>query len=235
MHLNIRQTLHLFDGRPEEARGHVTAIVSMVGEELNAELFKHYLIHERNASNVRILNDPVLPGTRKGQRLDRWIMADVSGERRAYQCETKNWSSWAIGGKVLPIDASDTEVLKVAQYHWERERRSNLAPADSPSRVLKVLLTMKVPHEAEGRVVAPCVIYWMPFAPTEYDKPYFAVPVNELHVGFDTPFQNGLLHFFSASLYLRFLLKKGIETVDIDTPLLDIRQGLISSIIVQMK
>jgi hypothetical protein len=231
MQLNIRQTLHIFDEKPSEANGHVTAIVSMVGEELNAELFKHYLIHERNATNVHILNDPVLPGTRKGQRLDRWIMADVSGERRAYQCEIKNWSSWAIGGKVLPTGAPDTEILHVAQYHWERERRSNLAPADTPSRVLKALLAMKLPHEAEGRVVAPCVIYWMPFAPTQHDMPYFAVPVSELHVGFDTPFQNGLLHFFSASLYLRLLLKKGIETVDIDIPFLEIRQELISSII----
>lgn len=228
MHLNIRQTLHIFDERPEEARGHVTAMVGMVGEELNAELFKHYLIHERSATNVRILTVPVLPGTRKGQRLDRWVMADVSGERRAYQCEIKNWSSWAIGGKVLPIGASDTEVLHMAQYHWERERRSNLAPADTPSRVLKVLLTMKVPHEAEGRVVAPCVIYWMPFAPTEYDMPYFAVPVSELHVGFDTPFQNGLLHFFSASLYLRTLLTQGIDQIEVNLPLYEARKNLIS-------
>lgn len=231
MKLNIRQTLHIFDERPEQARGHITALVSMLGEELNASLFAHYLTHERSAQ-VRILADPVVPGTRNGNRLDRWIMADQPEVRRAYQCEIKNWSSWAIGGKTLRVGASTEEVLDVATYHYRREMNSNLTPSDVPSRVLKALLPMKLPEEAKGREIAPCVIYWMPFAPTEPDMPYFAIPVHELHVEFDTPFQNGLLHFFSASLYLRSILSRGTGTIEIDLPLLNAREHIISSLFV---
>ena len=75
MKLNVKELLDFFDD--PMIRGHASAVVGMLGEDLNASAYKHFRNNE-----IEILDDSVLPGTNKGKRLDRWIVDN----NILYQC-----------------------------------------------------------------------------------------------------------------------------------------------------
>ena len=107
-----QELLCFFDGKPKWSEKQATSIVGVVGEDLNAACFQHYL--ESKGAGANVLNCPVTTGKRKGPRLDRWI--DVTrrdGSRTVFQTEIKNWSAHAIGGKPLLVSASGLEVKGV--------------------------------------------------------------------------------------------------------------------------
>jgi len=95
MKLNIKELLDFFDDKKDSQKGDANAIMALLGEDLNASIFRHF---KKNA--IEILDDSVLPGTSKGKWLDRWI---VDG-KKLYQCEIKNWAATAIGGKQFVLD-----------------------------------------------------------------------------------------------------------------------------------
>jgi hypothetical protein len=116
MEINIRQVLEFFDEEPEYGRGHTSGIVGIIGEDLNASVFKRFM--EAKGVKAEILEDSVTTHKKKGQRLDRWIYVNENGLETLYQCEIKNWSSWAIGGRRLNVDASEDEIREVCKYYW---------------------------------------------------------------------------------------------------------------------
>ena len=107
--VDVQQVLRFFDEKPPCSRGHATAIVSLLGEDLAAASLRHCLLaNGANSVNVRI--ETVGTGNRSGPRLDRWIEADLKcGRRILFQTEVKSWSAHAIGGKTLAINASAEE------------------------------------------------------------------------------------------------------------------------------
>ena len=134
MKINIEETIKFFDDETE-SRGHATAIASVIGEDLNASVFKHYL--EARGDRVKIFDGPITQGATKGQRLDRWIYVQgKDGKNILYQCEIKNWSATAIGGRSLPMQADDEKIKKISQYHWEQQktRRSHRGASSYDSR-----------------------------------------------------------------------------------------------------
>ncbi|MDO8513925.1 MAG: hypothetical protein Q7S50_00050, partial [bacterium] len=60
MRLNIKELLDFFDDKKDSQRGDANALMSILGEDLNASAYRHF---RRN--KVDILNDSVLPGTIK--------------------------------------------------------------------------------------------------------------------------------------------------------------------------
>ena len=75
---NVECLLRFFDEKPDWSEKHATGIVGIVGEDLNAACFQHYLKSKGARADVlrypgssRPL--PVTTGNRKGLRLDRWI------------------------------------------------------------------------------------------------------------------------------------------------------------------
>lgn len=118
MKLNIKELLDFFDDKKDSQKGDANALSTILGEELNASVYRHF----RN-NKVEILDDSVLPGTNKGKRLDRWIIDN----RKLYQCEIKNWAASAIGGRKLKSNASDPEIKEIADYHWKRELKDRFS------------------------------------------------------------------------------------------------------------
>lgn len=217
MKLNIKELLDFFDNAKDSEKGDASAFMAILGEDLNASAYGHF----RN-NKVKILNDSVLPGTNKGQRLDRWIVDN----KILYQCEIKNWGATAIGGKRLKSDASDEEIKEIVEYYLDRELKNSLSnKGEYPNRVTKVLLKMKSPKGYEKLKIEPLLIYWMPISFNKNGlEPLSVVSIKSL----DLPIEKigfSKLNIFSVSLYFRQLYKngRGKKFIDLDMPHLEHR------------
>jgi hypothetical protein len=206
MKINIEEAIKFFDDTPDGG-GLASSIVGLIGEDLNAWAFKHFMESE-NKAEVKILTDIVTTGSKKGKRLDRWIYVKEKSKETLYQCEIKNWSSTAIGGRRLKLDADLINKQQVAQYYWNHQLTTELMDNNFPGIVTKVLLdNMIVPDRYNKVEVNPLVIYWMPISNTDQLNPYFKVPVSTINNSkIRTKFKD--LNIFSVSLYLRGLLEK---------------------------
>lgn len=229
MKINIKKTLSFFDEKRLEDTGHASGVVGILGEDLNTAAFKHFM--ERKGGKVEILNIPVTTGQKKGKRLDRWIYIKIGREEILYQTEIKNWSSWAIGGKLLPINADNKAVVELAKYYWDGQIKRDFIEDEGPTGVTKVLIPMSVPKEykKDSIRVEPLLIYWMPISNTEKIDPFFSVTISEINRKIKTEFKK--LYIFSVSLYLRQLLKKR-KVYDFDMPHVEERMKVLNDIIV---
>lgn len=99
INVNVGDLLAFFD---EEAKGssrHASAIVGVAGEDLGAALLVDYF--RSQGVVAEILPERCTQGTKKGYRLDRWILTHAPAGDVLYQVEIKNWSAHAIGGRAL--------------------------------------------------------------------------------------------------------------------------------------
>lgn len=211
MKLNIKELLDFFDDKKDSQKGDASALMSILGEDLNASVYKHF----RNG-DINIINDSVLPGTNKGKRLDRWMVDDKN--KKLYQCEIKNWAATAIGGKRLKSDADDEDIKKIAEYYWKREMNSNFSKNhEQPNGVTKVLLAMCKPKQYKKLKVESLLIYWMPITSDKNGlNPLSILSVKSLGLPIKSEFTR--LQIFSVSLHLRFLLRKGKNFIDLEVP-----------------
>src|SRR3989338_5754476 len=216
MKLDVKELLDFFDDKKDSEKGDANALMSVLGEDLNASVYRHFRKEE-----VEILNESVTfdikksDGTR-GKELDRWMIDKKN--RKLYQCEIKNSAATAIGGRQLKSDASDEEVQEVAAYHWNRELKNSFSRNHNhPNYITKVLLTMRKPEKFRNLKVEPLLIYWMPITSSKDGlKPLSVLPTNPLHLGIKIKFSR--LYIFSVSLYLRLLLRKGKGVIVLELP-----------------
>jgi hypothetical protein len=193
----VREILLFFDV-PSAAgsRGHISPVANLVGEDLGVALVRHYL-KKHDGVRSRVLTRkgvPVTPtnGTGSGSRLDRWLLAEKSGERTLYQIEIKMWSATAIGGKECPLEAGEDFLRKYRQENWTRSWSSK-DKSFRPSRrqgtigVEKVHYTMELPShiddETGGLVpippsirqaeVKPMLCFWRAVHPQGKGEPLF--------------------------------------------------------------
>lgn len=230
MKINIEETIKFFDDTPSGG-GLASSVVGLIGEDLNAWAFKYFMEKERNAE-VKILTNKVTTGSQKGKRLDRWIYIKEKNKEILYQCEIKNWSSTAIGGRHLRLDADLNEKQKVAQYYWNHQLKTELLDKKYPGNVTKVLLdNMKIPDGYKNIEVKPLIIYWMPISNTNELRPFFKVSVLSLNnPKIKSTFKD--LNIFSVSLYLRELLNKSNKKeITIEMPSVKNRLDVLNKII----
>ena len=232
MKINIKEALEFFD-EATRGRGHASAIVGVIGEDLNASAFKHYM--EAQGAEVQILDTSVqqgLPGRGwgTGKRLDRWIyLKEKNGAKKLYQCEIKNWSATAIGGYSLGLKASEEEICKVARRRW-KQQLGDFSQDKGPNYISKVFAQMKIPAEyQEVRNVQPLMAYWMPVSHAGKLTPFFSVSKSKIGIKFATPFK--ALNIFSVSLYLRELMKQKHSHIDLDMPNAEKRIEILNSLI----
>ncbi|KKU68511.1 MAG: hypothetical protein UX89_C0003G0013 [Parcubacteria group bacterium GW2011_GWA2_47_16] len=216
MKLNIKELLDFFDDKKDSQKGDANALMSILGEDLNASVYRHF-----RGNGVEILNDSVTLDIKKGdgtrgKELDRWIVD--RGNRKLYQCEIKNSAATAIGGKQLESDANNKKIREVVTYHWNRELKKNFSRNHGhPNYVTKVLLTMRKPKKFKNLKVEPLLVYWMPITSSKNDlKPLSVLHTSPLHLGMEIKFSK--LYIFSVSLYLRSLLGKGKGVIVLEMP-----------------
>ena len=209
--VDVTETLRFFDEIPDWAVKQATAIVGLIGEDLNTACLQHYL--ESQGAAVTVYPDSVTTGKSKGPRLDRWIGVDGAfGENVLFQTEIKNWSAHAIGGKTISIDAPPPEVREYKRIQWERRWDAQCRTLNH-SNIGKVLIRMNLPchMKMEERSVKPLLVFWEPVGPSDshlfkmdvsYDFP-FRRPDNWPDKGTFPEFP--ALWVFSVSSYLRSL------------------------------
>lgn len=222
MKLNIKELLDFFDDKIDSKKGDASALMAILGEDLNASAYKHF-----REDKVEILNDSVLPGTNKGKRLDRWIIDKENST--LYQCEIKNWAATAIGGRQLKSNASDEETIRVVDYYWKQQLSNDLSSkGEHPNGVTKVLLKMNPPEKNKYvSKIEPLLIYWMPIS-SNINKlePLSIVPVVSLELPVETEFST--LYIFSVSLYLRQLYRQGERFINLDMPNFEHRMEILT-------
>lgn len=228
MKIDIEKIVEFFDNTI--IKGSATSIAGILGEDLNAWAFKHFMENEMG-NNVEILKNPVTTGKKKGKWLDRWIYVKNKKEEKLYQCEIKNWSSSAIGGYHLDKNSSKEKIIEACKHNWFRQSEAFFSNREFPNSVTKSLVEMKKPAEYININVEPVVIYWMPISCNDEIKPFFNVSVSSLNnENIKTSFKK--FGVFSVSLYLRELLSRGNKIIEVDMPNVKDRMNILKSIIV---
>ncbi len=220
MKLNIKELLDFFDDKKDSFKGDANAIMSILGEDLNSAVYKHF-----RKNKVEILEDSVVSGMKKGKWLDKWMLDG----KTLYQCEIKNWASTSLLGKQLRSDASEEEIKEVVKYHWDHELNIRFSKkVEHPNNVTKVLLKMKPPKELNKLKIEPLVIYWMPISSSL--NPLSVLPIKTLHLPIKTEFSE--LQIFSVSLYLHQLYKngKGEKFIELDMPHFEHRMKILNKL-----
>ena len=212
--VDVTETLRFFDEIPDWAVKQATAIVGLIGEDLNTACLQHYL--ESQGAAVTVYPDSVTTGKSKGPRLDRWIGVDGAfGENLLFQTEIKNWSAHAISGRKLRIDAPSHEIREYKCRRWEGRWDAQCRTLNH-SNMAKVLIPMNLPSIFmwEARSVKPLLVFWEAIGPSNLaDSHLFKVDVR-----YDFPFRRPdnwpdkgtflefpALWVFSVSSYLRSL------------------------------
>ena len=201
--------LKFFDEKHEGEKGDATGLVMMAGEDLNAACFEHYA--KSKGAMVEMVPGPVGVGGPIGPKLDRWIKIDwPNGDKILYQTEIKNWSAFAIGGKVLPIDATPQEIAEFKQQGWNGRYNSKTRSL-TQNETAKVLVRMKPPASVdlqEWDVVRPLLIFWEPLGHKKAGHHLFSVKAcrpQPKFLEFPKFCEPTELWVFSVSSYLRSL------------------------------
>ena len=227
--VRVEDLLRFFDEKPDWSLKRATSVVGIVGEDLNAASFQHYVESKGGSACVLREFDSTRPlrvttGKRKGYWLDRWVRVkwpDESGSGSVFQTEIKSWSSHAIQGRTLCVSATAEQLreYKVARWkqHWDEDRRCLRG-----TNTAKVLFRMQEPkeHGVHKSKVRPLLIFWEALAPAEeVDQHLFRV-----NVASDAPGYFKELWVFSVSSYLRSVRE---STLDLDMPEAASRLGVL--------
>lgn len=198
--VDVGALLAFFDEEATGSTGHASAIVAFAGEDLGAALVAHYFGSQ--GIRTEILPDKCTQGTKKGCRLDRWILADATQGPTLYQVEIKNWSAHAIGGRRLARAASSSEVRQYKIDCWGREWTGTTFRKES---MRKVLTPMRSPRS--GIPIEPLTCFWTALHPDGADAPLFSMPLEN----------NG--HFRRVSIFSMSSYLRGIGEATISLPM----------------
>lgn len=235
----VEDLLRFFDEKPDWADKHATSIVGIVGEDLNAACFQHYL--KTKGADANVLRYPssnkplsVTTGKRKGPRLDRWIEVYWGdGSKTVFQTEIKNWSAHAIGGETLSVCATSEKVTDYKEKRWEGPSGHWYTPNHTlrEAYTAKVLLRMKPPHSVDKKSIRPLLIFWEAIGPrSQADNHLFSINAPTLEFPFPLPdtWPNPSesaemwgfpeLWVFSVSSYLRSIQDARVDTIELDMP-----------------
>ena len=199
--LNLREIVRFYDDLPEAGK-HSNAVKTVAGEELGLALLTHYLNDQKR--KPELLKEAC---TTKGAWLDGWIEV-LSPTPMLYQVEVKSWSMHGFGSKnqQLSIDATGEYLSIRKKKMWDHYWHEGQFKQKS---LQKVLLKMKIPA---GKVaeVEPIACIWTAVHPDGLSEHFFSVPTN------NSDFHR--VYIFSMSSYLRNLMAKGINNLEIDLP-----------------
>lgn len=219
MKLNRENLIRFYDHRRErdnpEYEGfgsHVSAITGLIGEDLIFGLLQKYWISKNHVSEI--LSYKCSQGTRKGARLDAWILFN---NLTLYQVEVKNWAAHSMGGQSLQIDANATTQKAFSDSRKLKYFGPNYAPV-LYEKIKKVLEPMNPPNQYNNLEVKKLICLW-DYMVCDNNEPFFEVEIDKQ-----------CLHVFSASAYLRSLTD---EVIELSMPRAEKRQGYLNDLIVK--
>lgn len=195
--LNLRELLNFFDCKVSESIGHASAINGVIGEDLGVALLLKYFSDQKLSAIA--LDEPCTQKTKKGKRLDKWIVVTEADLKIIYQVEIKNWNAHSLNSETV-LDHSDEKYMREYRLRrWTKQFDTELK-IPSQTECQKVLLPMQVPtifREYEHRTL---LCFWDALHVEGKSDAIFEVSVNSDH------FKN--LTVFSMSNYVSELLKQ---------------------------
>lgn len=227
MRVNIKDLLEYFDLKSSSDYGDTTAAISVVGEDLGAAIFKHFLENTQGAS-VEIM-DPnfIIPTTlqRIGRSLDRWILSNENKKSTLYQAEIKSWCARAIGGVDVPINCDSQTLNRLAELNWLKHIVTlESKDANGLNKVLVNMINDSRLLLKTAYVKEPLLIYWHACKPSKEKDFFFKYKLKSRNYYYDYCWN------FSCSLYLRDLLSQKIEYIELDMPNLQRRINQLNKI-----
>ena len=195
--LNLRELLNFFDCKVSSSIGHASAINGVIGEDLGVALLHKYFSDQK--LNAIALDEPCTQKTRKGKRLDKWIVIEDTDSKIIYQVEIKNWNAHSLNSETV-LDHSDEKYMREYRLRrWTKQFDSELKiPSQNPCQ--KVLLPMQVPTAYKNYEHRTLLCFWDALHDEGKSDAMFEVSVNSDH------FEN--LTVFSMSNYVSELLKQ---------------------------
>ena len=275
--LNIKELIEFYDCKEKGLTKPASSISGLIGEDLIAGLFKHYLEKcDKKTVTVKIDDVSIKATGKEGKMLDRWIIQENNdGTKIAYQTEIKNWSAHSLGGydlsskkgdKKQDIFSVNQDVIKIGKKNfkntWGVNPKNESEGGFKDNSVGKVLLKMnsEVYTKENGYDVKPLVCFWMPICDilendldsnihffkkkcskiaidsgreTKKGKVYFNMILGDVKTDKCGNFEE--VYFFSASIYLRSILKNNPEKdfIDISSNNINSRINYLKNLIVK--
>jgi hypothetical protein len=200
MKLRLASLIDFYDKEVRESQRHASAINAVMGEDLAIALLTHYFCEK--GFQVKVLARVCTTGKQKGPRLDAWIEVCENSVVHHYQAEIKNWSAHSIGGRSI---RDDEDMRKYRLNRWKKRFDEELRlPRDDEAR--KVLTPMNLPGIHSN--IRPLLIFWEAMHPKGDAIEFFDVEVSSAN--FDR------LWIFSLSTFVRNLISRGIESLDVE-------------------
>ncbi len=245
MKIDINQLIELYDTRhkkwSDETGSPISSITGLIGEDLVLGILEYYFINDKKL-NVHIdRRSPVAEAG--GKKLDAWILADSIEEY--YQVEIKNWSASAKDGK--DVTKSDEGLIKAAvANHKTYLMRKDKKDANSVWKVLEEIRADEIKLKINKRYKRKALLaFWSPVAKSlnvkaaEDLEPFFKIDIADSSYK-DSINSAGIkqadpaiesVYIFSASLYLRELLRQNNTEISINMPRVDDRIKKIKSLL----
>ena len=155
--LNLRELLNFFDCKVSSSIGHASAINGVIGEDLGVALLHKYFSDQKR--NPIVLDEPCTQKTKKGKRLDKWIVIEDTDSKIIYQVEIKNWNAHSLNSETV-LDHSDEKYMREYRLRrWSKQFDSELK-IPSQTECQKVLLPMKVPTTYEDYERRTLLCFW---------------------------------------------------------------------------
>lgn len=225
--INLESWIDSFDTITEKSNHCVSAVTSMVGEELAIQSFRHFLSVEHGIES-RIISGTVSRRGKSGCRLDAWLETRPgSDENVLYQIEVKNWSAHSLHGRTVDESVVKTKGRKGG---IEYVMRANMLEEWSDEHGLtkantaKVLEVMSPPKGAFSEQ-RPLLVFWMPIG-NIVANPHTVLQVPSGRLGFTE------LEVFSVSLYFRSLIRRGVGTIELELPSFAKKRSLLDDLVV---
>lgn len=204
------------DKAEEQLGSPITAITSLIGEDLVLGIFELFLHDTGDGFKIGPDYFCKSKGSR-GPRLDAWILTSQS---ICYQAEVKNWCASAKGGKRIKT-GDGSSWLKAAHRNYDRYLRHD----DNIRAVWKVVAEMQPWEQGGPERPQPLLAFWSPVAPpstTSHDaiEAFITVTTRDFKeqiesAGYWPPVAEEV-RIFSASNYLRQSVKS--ENISVCMP-----------------
>lgn len=213
--VNLEKVLIFYDF-DSTVRRHSNALKTLAGEELNLHLLCHYLSEKCEAS-AQIQDECCKT---KGKRLDAWVsVKDKAGDLIYYQVEVKSWSFHGYGGGTpLNVSVTPSELQRYKIDLWSQYWDSH-SQTFKNEQLRKVLTRM---DQYGDKKVLPLACLWAAVHPDGADDEFFEVACNS------DAFREVMV--FSASSYIRSMIRTGQKTIILDLKDTEERMRLIDNI-----
>lgn len=204
MKINRERVVAFYDKRcswPPEMGSPVSAVTGVIGEDLVLGLLCRKL-------DGKILSYGCKPEGSSGRRLDAW----VSGGRKLYQVEVKNWCAHSLRGRTVPDDPFG--IRRIAEMNL----KEFLTHPRNLEAIWKILGPMKPPAAIGNANPIPLLALWAPVALPQRrsSQPpfWFDCDLSDYEGAIPKQYRkvaHRKINVFSASLYLRSLRQKVIN------------------------